>query len=131
MTISVYTKEKNVRVTVEFRVPKRYSLRPTLFMDMVQHVLRWGRQKRCSSRRRKKSKGQWQKNIIVINFDGIFVGEEKMKSKEDKRMTKLDFLFRTAFLNIIKQNSTHSLLVHDHSSSSTFGLHLVRGPKAL
>ena len=43
---------KNVRVTMEFKVPKRHILRPTLSIDMVQHVLQWERQKRVSRRRR-------------------------------------------------------------------------------
>jgi len=31
--------KKNVRVTMEFEVPKRHILRPTLSIDMVQLVL--------------------------------------------------------------------------------------------
>ena len=38
----------------------------------------------------------------------------------------------TAFLDtFLKKKSAHSLLVHGHSSWSIFGLHLLRGPKAL
>ena len=48
----VYTKGKNVIVTVEFKVLKRHILRPTLSIDMIQHVLQWERQKRCFGRRR-------------------------------------------------------------------------------
>ena len=36
---------ENVRVTMEFEVPKRHILRPTLSTDMIQWVLRWERQK--------------------------------------------------------------------------------------
>ena len=43
---------KNVGVTMEFEVPKRHILRPTLSTDMVQRVLQWERQKRFSSRKR-------------------------------------------------------------------------------
>ena len=43
---------KNVKVTVEFEVPKRHVLRPKLSIDIVQRVLQWERQKRCSSRKR-------------------------------------------------------------------------------
>ena len=39
-------------VTMKFEVPKRHNLRPTLSTDMVQQVLWWERQKRCSSRKR-------------------------------------------------------------------------------
>jgi hypothetical protein len=42
---------KIIRVTMEFEVPKRHSLRPTLSFDMVRHVLQWERQKRCSGRK--------------------------------------------------------------------------------
>ena len=41
-----------VRVTMKFEVPKRYVQRPTFSTNMVQRVLRWERQKRCSSRKR-------------------------------------------------------------------------------
>ena len=36
---------KNVRVIMEFKVPKGHFLRPTIFTDMVQQILRLGRQK--------------------------------------------------------------------------------------
>ena len=40
MTTSVYIKErKNGRVVMEFGVPKKHILRPTLSNDMVQWVL--------------------------------------------------------------------------------------------
>jgi hypothetical protein len=42
---------KHVRVTMEFEVLKRQIIRPTLSIDMVQRVLRWERQKRCSGRK--------------------------------------------------------------------------------
>ena len=49
------------------------------------------------------------------------------REDEDKRMVKPDFY-------LLFQNYplwAHSLLMHGHSSWSTFGLHLVRCPKAL
>ena len=54
-----------------------------------------------------------------------------MKTREDKRMVKLEFFSKQLFWGIYKKKSTHSLLVHGHTSWSTFGLHLVRDPKAL
>jgi hypothetical protein len=45
MTTLVYTKEKNVRVTMECVSPKDIFSGPTLFIDMVQWVLWWERQK--------------------------------------------------------------------------------------
>jgi hypothetical protein len=35
-TTLLYTKEKNVRVTVKFEIPKRHILRPTLSTNTVQ-----------------------------------------------------------------------------------------------
>ena len=38
-----------------------------------------------------KGKGPWQRNIITINFLMIFFGgEEKMKTRQDNGMVKLD-----------------------------------------
>ena len=51
-TTLVYTKEKNVKVAMEFKVPKRHILRPTLSTNMVQHILWWERQDRCYGRKR-------------------------------------------------------------------------------
>jgi hypothetical protein len=59
---------------MEFEVPKRHILRPTLSGNMVQQVLRWEMQKRCSSRKSK---------LRAHGRDKIFFGEEKMKRKED------------------------------------------------
>ena len=61
-------------------------------------------------------------------------GEEKMKTSEEKarEYSNLIFFFKTTiFGHILKKISTFIFLVHGHSSWSTFGLHLVRGPKAL
>jgi hypothetical protein len=43
---------KNVRVTVEFKVPKRHILRPTLSTNMVLRVLLWERKKSCYSKKK-------------------------------------------------------------------------------
>jgi hypothetical protein len=68
---------KNVIVTMEFEVPKRHILRPTLSTDTVQRILRWERQKGWSSRR--KAGGPWQTNVVMIMN---FLGEEKMNTRE-------------------------------------------------
>ena len=62
------------RVTVEFEVWKRRALRPTLFTHMVQWVLQWERQKRCSERN--------CCSVFILNE--FYLGEEKMKTREDK-----------------------------------------------
>ena len=58
-----------------------------------------------------------------------------MKTREDKRMVKLDFFhffpLKSVFLGHILKNQHIHFLVDDHSSRSTFSLHLVRGSEAL
>ena len=68
-------------------------------------------------------------NEFLMNF----FGAKNMKTREDKRMVKLAFLFlKLPFLDIYYEKNEHiHFLVHGHSSWFTFGLHLVRGPKAL
>ena len=51
-----------------------------------------------------------------------------MKTREDK-MVKLEFFSKLPFLK--EKNQHIHFLVHGHSSLSTFGLNLVRGPKVL
>ena len=59
-----------------------------------------------------------------------------MKTREDKRMVKLGIFFNIFKISLfghiffIKNQHIH-FLVHGHSSWSSFGLHLMRGPKAL
>ena len=70
MTISVYTKEMNVQVTMEFKVPpKKHILRPTLSTDMVQPDWWWEKQKMCYDR---KDKSPWQRNVVIIKNWWIF-----------------------------------------------------------
>jgi hypothetical protein len=69
---------KIVKVIVEFKVPKRHCLRPTLSIDMVQHVLWWEGQKRCSSR---KSRGLWQRTVIIIKIN--FLGKRKWRQENE------------------------------------------------
>jgi hypothetical protein len=56
-----------------------------------------------------------------------------MKTIEDKRMFKFEFFSQLPFLGIYERKKIRifSFVVHGHSSGSAFGLHLVRGPKAL
>jgi hypothetical protein len=115
---------KNVTVTMEFEVPKRHILIPTPSTNMVQWESPWQRQKRCSSRKRPMAKKCYY-NIILM----IFLGEEKIKTREDKRMVKLYIFLSfipTFFGHILKKTQHIHFLMHGHSSWSTFGLHLVR-----
>ena len=69
-------------------------------------------------------------NKVLVNLLGG--GGEKIKTIEDKKMVKLfSFLFKHALLGYILKNQHTHFLVHGHPFRSTFGLHLVRGPKAL
>ena len=57
---------QNVKVIMEFEVPKRHIRGPTLSIDMVQSV--------CSVRGKtralvEKGKGPWQRNIAIINLE--------------------------------------------------------------
>jgi hypothetical protein len=96
---------KNVRVTMESKVLNRHILRPTLSTDMIQRVLRWEKQKRCS--RRKRQGPMVRKscyNKILLNF---FRGRED-EDKRKQRMVKLEFFSKLLFLEIFKKKSTHS-----------------------
>jgi hypothetical protein len=76
---------------MEFEVPKRHILRPTLFTDTVQRVSQWERQKMCSSRKRARSMAdKHYNNQILMNF---FVEE---------KMIKLDSLSKLFFGAYIK-----------------------------
>ena len=91
---------KNVRVTMEFQVPKRHISRPTLSIDMVQRVLRWERQKRCSSRKRKGPMiGKCCYNYFSMNFFWV----EKMNTREWSNLN----ISKTAFFgHIFRKIST-------------------------
>jgi hypothetical protein len=59
--------------------------------------------------------------------------EDKWSPREDKRMVKLEFFINFFLfghvLKIKNKNQHIHFLVHDHSSWSTSGLYLVRGPR--
>ena len=56
-----------------------------------------------------------------------------MKTGQDKRRecSNLNLICEIYVLGHILKSQHIHFLVHDHSSWSTFGIHLVRGPKAL
>ena len=97
-TTLVYTKGKNVRVTMAFKVPKRHILRPTFYIDMVQRGLRLERrQKRCFGR---KCKGPWQRNIVIIEISWIFFGG----GGGEKTTTKLPFFGHNDVHSVYEDN---------------------------
>ena len=111
MTTSIYTRE-NVNVTMEFEVLKRHISRPTLFTDMVQQILRWERQKRCSGR---KCKGLWQSNIVIIIVQWICFWE--VMTRQDKTRK---------WLNLKKKIQNIPFWSYVYKSTySLFGLHSV------
>ena len=57
-------------------------------------------------------------------------GEEKMKTRGNKRSVTLDFFFQVFLFGAFKKKQIDKLTLHGHSYWSTFTLHLVRGPKS-
>ena len=55
---------------MEFEVPRSHILRPTLYADMVQRVLRWERQTNALV---EKDKDPWQRNVVIIIVQYIFL----------------------------------------------------------
>jgi hypothetical protein len=65
-------------------------------------------------------------------FNALLFGVEKMKTRKDKRMVKVDFSFsKLILLGICSKNDYIHFLAHGHSSWSTFSLHLMKDPKTL
>ena len=70
---------------MEFEVPERHVLRPTLSTDMVQWNLCWERQKRCYIG---KGRDPWHNNAIIKQINN----KNWEREDEDKRMVEL-YLF--------------------------------------
>ena len=70
---------KNVKVTMGFEVPKRYILRPTLFMHTVQQVLWWERQKRRFGEIRQ---GPMVEKWCCNDFLMVFLRSEEKRRQE-------------------------------------------------
>ena len=68
------TREKNVRVTMEFKVPKRIISRPTSSTVMFQRDC-GGRHKRGALVEEEKH-GPMTKNVVIIKSKWIFLREE-------------------------------------------------------
>ena len=54
-----------------------------------------------------------------------------MNTRKDKRIFNFEFIQNYPFWTYVKKIQHIHFWVHGHFSLSTFGLHLVRGPKAL
>ena len=108
--------------TMEFEVSKRHILRLTLSLTWSNGFC-GGRGKRGAVM--EKDKGAWHTNELqIIKQRNNFWGKRRWRQEKTGEWSNLD-VFKTALFK-----STHSLLVHDHSSGPTLGLHLVRGSKA-
>ena len=124
-----------------------WSLRfPKDIFKGPHYLLTWSN-KFCAGRGKRgalvdKCKGPCQKNVVIINFWWkiyLWGREYNDKRREWNAQTWVFlfcflvfwFFFKLPFLDICYKNQHIHILVHGHSSWSTFGLHLVRGPKAL
>ena len=124
---------QSVSVTMEFEVPKRHILGPTLSIDMIQHVLRWERQKRCSNRKKQELMTD---KYCYIKLLIIFPGKKEMKTRQDKTREWSDFiislnhnyLFWPCINKIISTFIFWCMVI---PLGPTFGNHLTRGSKAL
>ena len=75
---------QHVRVTMEFEVLKRHILKPTVYTDMVEQILRWERPKKNAMV--VKGRDPWQRNVVIIDCQWKTFGKQKMQTREDKRM---------------------------------------------
>ena len=81
----------NVKVTMKFKVPKKHILRSTLFIGMIQRVLRWERQKRCSNCFFKRQGPMAKNGVIIKKFIEIYYEEENIKTRE---WSNLNYFFQ-------------------------------------
>ena len=124
MSIESVDSREDIKTTNMLLSSKRHILRPTLSTDMVQWVLQWERQKRCSSRKRQQPMTtKWCYYKFSMKY---FLGKRRWrqdKTREWSNLILFSFLFKTATFGHILKIVAHSLLVHGHSSWSTFNLH--------
>ena len=127
-TTLVYTKEKNVRVTIEFEVHIRHSWRSKLSIDMVQHVLQWERQNICSSRKRQGPMAEKRCYNKVL----ILKGKRRQIQEMTREWSNFNFFLNRSFWTCIKKTNTFpfrcTVIPLGPHSVYTF---LARGPKTL
>ena len=86
-TTLVYTNEKKMsKWPCSSRSPKIHILKPTLSTNMVQRVLLWERQTRCSSRKRQGSmtKECYHNNLLMNSFSRGREDEDKRRQENDQ-----------------------------------------------
>ena len=109
----------NVRVTMEFKLPKRHYSRHTLSTDMVHPIFWRETQNGCSSRKRQRPEAQKNcyNNFIMTIFQG---GEGKRRRSQQQTIEWWNFIFlKITLFGHILSKSTHSrfaawsfLLIH-------------------
>ena len=124
---------QNVRVTMEFEVSKRRILRPTLSTGTHPTGFALGEiKKRRTSRKRQ---GSMAKKWCYNNnnkLNEFFLGKRRWRQEKTWERSNFFLLSKLPFLNIYQKKNQHiHFWVHGHSSWSTFGSHLVWGPKTL
>ena len=81
-----------------------------------------------------KNMDPWHKNVVMDESQWFFYGEkedEGNRINNEKNQFILFYFSKLPFGTYIKRNYHIPFLVHGYASWSTFGLHLVRGPKIL
>jgi len=113
---------------MEFEVFKRCVLGPAVFLALSNGFC-GGRDKRGAPSRKRQGpmakKCCYNKNLMTL-----FWGE-KREEREENDPTWIIFSQNVVFLAFVKNNQHVHFSAHGHSSCSTFGLRLVRGPEAL
>ena len=118
-TTLVYTKEKFVKVTMMFKIPKRRNLGPTLTTNMIQHGFAVGEAKEALYKRKRQAGTTTNKCRHNKPWPKCFL--EKRKRRKEKTREWSNFLFSlslslspkiTLFWTYIKHTNTLTLLVH-------------------
>ena len=88
-----------VKVTMEFEVPKGHVLRVVLSTNMVQWVLLWERQKRCSSsgKRQGPMAKKWCYNRFIMQ---CILGKRRRRQEKTREWSKLNSSFKPALSDI-------------------------------
>ena len=113
---------------MELEVQKRPIVKPTSSTIMVRHVLRWEREIRFSCC---KYQEPWQRNALFV-YLLYFIAKsshiyEERREEEGRRWSMKTICKISRFGHLLKQSTDPR---YDHFPWSTFGLHLVKGPKA-
>ena len=130
-TTSVYTKEKKMSEWLGS------SKSPNDIFQGLHYPLTWSNGFSAKRGKRgalvEKSGSSWHRNVVIMKISMNFFSRDKtMKTREDKRMVKLEFVLKKLpVLEFLKKNQHMHFLVHGQSSWPTFVLHLARDPKTL